>query len=79
MDPVAFVMSSYLRTPSCLQSAATRESGSTCGTLGESATVHQLDPVSKPEWNYGTQKKFKPKIEYMLDAITKQRGARSLL
>lgn len=28
-------------------------------------------PVSKPEWNYGTKKMFKPKIDYMLVAIAK--------
>jgi hypothetical protein len=30
--------------------------------------------VAKPEWPYGEEKKFKPKIGYMPDAITKQRG-----
>lgn len=27
--------------------------------------------VSKPEWSYGAEKKFNPKIEYMLEAIAK--------
>jgi|UPI00022140DD hypothetical protein len=31
-------------------------------------------PVVKPEWNYSVEKKFKPKIKYMLDAIAKQHG-----
>jgi hypothetical protein len=26
-------------------------------------------PVSKPKGNYGANKKFKPKIDYMLEAI----------
>jgi hypothetical protein len=30
--------------------------------------------VAKPEWPYGEEKKFKRKIGYILDAITKQHG-----
>jgi hypothetical protein len=36
-------------------------------------------PVVKPEWNYSVEKKFKPKIKYMLDAIAKQHGKVSLV
>jgi hypothetical protein len=28
--------------------------------------------IAKPKWNYGMEKKFKPKIDYMLEDITKQ-------
>jgi hypothetical protein len=31
-------------------------------------------PMSRVEWNYGTEKKFKSKIDYMLDAIATLRG-----
>jgi hypothetical protein len=30
--------------------------------------------VAKPEWTYNVEKRLKLKIDYMLDAITKQRG-----
>lgn len=30
--------------------------------------------VAKPKWNYDSKKKFRPKIDYMLDAIAKQHG-----
>lgn len=41
---------------------------------GSAPTFISWIPVAKPEWPYGTEKKLKPKIGYMLDAITKQRG-----
>lgn len=61
-------------SPSCPPSAATRVRVIRANLKGSVPPFTVQIPVSLPEWNYNMENKFKPKIEYMLKAIAKQRG-----
>lgn len=40
---------------------------------GSAPAFTGLVPTGKPEWDYGAEKKFKPKISFILDVVAKQR------